>query len=148
VRTITATTSTNGRSRTAPLFVALVAMAGCASFEDPRHRGADGWRLGKIVEIAARAGISRGVQVDWRTQAPASRIADRLFARVRYKYAGSMRTMIVPVPDASSLKRDDLAWIKAGDCNSPLEPYDGASWLWGRASDESSVNGARGRQRP
>lgn len=109
----------------------LVGISSCASLEDPKHLMANDWRLGKILEVAKASQIECNATVDCRGQLPPDLIASRLFARVRYQYEKRIRTMIVPIRGSASLKADDLAWVKVGDCSVSPEPYGHGRWLWG-----------------
>lgn len=81
--------------------------------------------------MANASQIESGATVDCRNQLPPVPIASQVFAKVRYRYDKRIRTMIVPISDSASLKPDDLAWVKVGDCSVSPEPYGRGRWLWG-----------------
>ena len=135
-KTIMATASTDGRSgmlsiRRIAVIPVLVGISSCASLEDTKHLLANDWRLGRILEIANAAQIEGGATVDCRDRFSPVPIAGQLFARVGYRYEKRIRTMIVPITGSASLKPDDLAWVKVGDCSVSPEPYDRGRWLRG-----------------
>ena len=111
---------THNRYVNAILFAMLLASSACADITyEGKYAYSDGWRRGKVVEIAAGDHVTDSPRHDCRKQLGADAANHGLFAVVSY-FGNRWVSAITSVPSDTSFKPGDAVYVNITDCRATL----------------------------
>lgn len=105
------------------LFPALLAMTcvACSTVYEGKYARDDGWRRGKVLEVAGGANIAQAGWRDCRKELSAAVIATRQFATVEFLGRHRSSTITVALPEAAHYQPGDQVYVNIVDCKAPVE---------------------------
>lgn len=105
------------------LFIPLALVLSCAACSilyEGKYARDDGWRHGKVFEVASGAELAQAGWRDCRKGLPAAELSGQ-FATVEFFGSHRLSSITVPVRENAGFARGDRVYVDISDCKVGLE---------------------------